>query len=169
MIKSNIVPYYDRFGKLWLPGANSVLKERVGVFGISFNQRHKLLLTYPSFDLNWPQLPGGGVENNESHEQALLREYNEEVGAIKSMALMPIWSQRVFYYADDKKEFWQYKQFYFLAKIINGSLPIYGKWQSPEQAKAAWLSFSPILSMHDIHKRVLNRIVRLRSIREFYS
>lgn len=165
---SKNVNYYDRFGKTWIAKKNSRIKDRLGVFGITFNQRQKLLLTYPSFDLSWPQLPGGGVEEHESHEQALLREFNEEVGPVQVMEVLPLFDQQVYYYADDKKEFWRYTQFFYLVKLRQAMVPHFGRWCSPENAKAAWVQFSTSLRMHYIHKRALKQVLRSRDIQQFY-
>jgi len=165
---NDIVQYSDRFGRLWIPTANSVVKTRTGVFGITFNQPGKLLLTYPNFDITWPQLPGGGVEKGENYEQALLREYNEEVGNITSLQVLLIASQQVNYYADDKKEFWQYAQHYYLVKIERAKFPRYGRWRSPENALAAWVYFLPSLSMHHVHKRMIKQVLRVEHIYEYF-
>lgn len=153
--------YRDRFGKVWRPGRKSVVRGRVGVFGITYNHKQQLLLTYPAFDLSWPQLPGGGVESGETLEQALLREYREEVGALDGLRLHYLLGQKVFYFADDKREFWEYTQHYFFAELVGTKVPRYGHWRSPEDAKAGWVRFAPMLHMHDIHKKVLRFVNRL--------
>jgi len=154
--------FSDRFGRRHTPPSDTPVKPRTGVFGITFNERGKLLLTWPLCKPSLPQLPGGGVETGETLEQALLREYNEEVGLVQSISMQPILQQHVAYYADDHKEFWHYQQFYFFVSLQGASIPKFGNWVSPELAKAAWVSFAPSMAMHRIHRRVLNFAARLR-------
>lgn len=155
--------FNDRFGRRCTRPDDAPLRQRTGVFGITFNERGKLLLTWPLCVPSLPQLPGGGVEPGESLEQALLREYNEEVGQIESITAQPILQQQVAYYADDHQEYWQYQQFYFFVSLQGASIPRYGKWVSPEQAKAAWVSYAPSMALHYIHRRVLNFAARLHT------
>jgi len=57
--------------------ANQDYIKRDGVYGISFSNDHKVTLVKVPYGYF---LPGGGVENDESHECCLKREYIEEVG-----------------------------------------------------------------------------------------
>ena len=156
--------YRDRFGNLWLPQRDSICKQRSGAFGISFNRHRKLLLTYPEFDPHWPQLPGGGIEVGEDPIQALLREYNEEVGRVRSIKTAALGQYQFLYYADDKKEFWRYTQYYFWVEINDAAIPHFGRWPSPEGAWAAWRHCSVLMPLHYIHKKVLLRLLRTQAV-----
>jgi len=53
--------------------------KREVVRGVCIHKR-EILVVYPNNELIYG-LPGGGIESNESHQDALKREMNEEVGA----------------------------------------------------------------------------------------
>ncbi len=63
----------------------------VGVFGLAVNKQKQFLLTQrnapdsPATHLKW-QIPGGGLESNESPEQTCLRELREEIGVQAQIA-----------------------------------------------------------------------------------
>lgn len=153
-----LTPYVDRYGKHHQPTADARIRERTGVFGIVHNNAGKLLLTYPSFDLCQPQLPGGGVEAGESLEAALLREINEEVGKARNLQTELIAERRIHYYADDKDEFWLYQQYYFRVTKLDISVPAFGRWRSPEGSQAGWRTFNKVTRMHDVHKEVVTQL-----------
>lgn len=91
------------------------LIDRVSVYGV-YIKDGALLLTKHTVSGNW-ELPGGGVDHGESHEQGLGRELNEETGLelrelgefIKKLegyffdlATGQAWrSERYFYYIND--------------------------------------------------------------------
>ena len=53
----------------------------IGIFGIIFNKQKKVLLCHRrDYDL-W-NLPGGGLEKNESIQEGLIREVKEETGLV---------------------------------------------------------------------------------------
>ena len=52
---------------------------RIGVFALIFDEDQRVLLAYRR-DIDWWNLPGGGMEHGETVEEALRREVREETG-----------------------------------------------------------------------------------------
>ena len=44
-----------------------------------FNEKEELIIVEPSYKSDW-EIPGGGIEKNESPQEALIREIKEELG-----------------------------------------------------------------------------------------
>ena len=68
-------------------------KFTIGVFGIIFNEQNQVLLCHrQDYDL-W-NLPGGGMEINESPVECLKREFKEELGVeIRTSKLMGVYTK----------------------------------------------------------------------------
>ena len=68
-------------------------KFTIGIFGIILNKQNKILLCHRrDYDL-W-NLPGGGLEKNESIQSGLIREVKEETGlAVKISRLAGVYSK----------------------------------------------------------------------------
>jgi len=52
---------------------------RIGVFALIFDEEQRILLAHRR-DIDWWNLPGGGMEHNETVEEAVCREVREETG-----------------------------------------------------------------------------------------
>src|SRR6202162_5822369 len=52
---------------------------RIGVFALIFNDEKQILLGHRR-DIDWWNLPGGGMESGETVDEALCREVSEETG-----------------------------------------------------------------------------------------
>jgi 8-oxo-dGTP diphosphatase len=52
---------------------------RIGVFALIFDEDQRVLLAYRR-DIDWWNLPGGGMEYGETVEDAVRREVREETG-----------------------------------------------------------------------------------------
>src|SRR2546422_11242430 len=52
---------------------------RIGVFALIFNHEKQILLGHRR-DIDWWNLPGGGMESGETVDEALCREVREETG-----------------------------------------------------------------------------------------
>ena len=52
---------------------------RIGVFALIFDEDRRVLLAYRR-DIDWWNLPGGGMEHGETVEEAVCREVREETG-----------------------------------------------------------------------------------------
>ena len=92
---------------------------RVGVYGVLIN-KGKVLLSR-----EWRQLgdgydfPGGGMNIDENISQALIREFKEETG-IKIKTDKIIGCESNFYYAIDRKVYWNNVQIYYTVKTAGG-------------------------------------------------
>jgi len=52
---------------------------RIGVFALIFDEDQRVLLAHRR-DIDWWNLPGGGMEHGETVEEAVCREVREEIG-----------------------------------------------------------------------------------------
>ncbi|WP_079508519.1 NUDIX domain-containing protein [Mesobacillus jeotgali] len=85
---------------------------RPGVYGIIFND-NKDQIALVSTDDGKYFLPGGGLENGESHEECLVREGREEIGKILSIGEWVGKAQRYFYSTKDEQHYLGEGNFYF--------------------------------------------------------
>ena len=66
---------------------------RIGVFALIFNDEKQILLGHRR-DIDWWNLPGGGMETGETVDEALCREVREETGLeVKIERLVGIYSK----------------------------------------------------------------------------
>ena len=100
-----------------------------------------------------PELPGGGVEDGETLDQAIEREWAEEVGiAFDVKGPFQQFQHVRGFYADDRNEFWIYDQtfrlYYFLGRVKIGE-----KWLNAEGGTAGWEAIAslPALPINRAH------------------
>jgi 8-oxo-dGTP diphosphatase len=76
-----------------LDAENSLAIFRIGVFALIFNDEKQILLGHRR-DIDWWNLPGGGMEAGETVDEALNREVREETGLeIKVERLVGVYSK----------------------------------------------------------------------------
>jgi 8-oxo-dGTP diphosphatase len=99
----------------------SKLKFRPSVYGILI-ENNKILLSkqWDGYDV-----PGGGINIDETIESALKREFFEETG-IRIELLCPVHCETSFFHPNilpkDENEFWNCQLIYFLVKKIGGKI-----------------------------------------------
>ena len=72
---------------------SSSLIFRIGVFALIFNHEKQILLGHRR-DIDWWNLPGGGMESGETVDEALCREVREETGLeVKVERLVGVYSK----------------------------------------------------------------------------
>jgi 8-oxo-dGTP diphosphatase len=95
-----------------LDAENSLAIFRIGVFALIFNEEKQVLLGHRR-DIDWWNLPGGGMEVGETVDEALRREVREETGLeVKVERLVGIYSK------PQKQEV----VLTFLCRVIGGTL-----------------------------------------------
>jgi 8-oxo-dGTP pyrophosphatase MutT (NUDIX family) len=121
-----------------VPYDGSEVRWRISIYGLCVIDNNILLVHHKDEKLF--DVPGGGVEFDESLEQALAREGLEEAGweitPIKLLYTMNDW----FYHAGDKK-FYRTFQFYYL---VNGK-----KVAEPSDERIIFADLVPLSSLGD--------------------
>lgn len=154
--------YTDRWGKQHVPQQGAVIRPRAGAFAVIIAYG-KILLSWPKYAPDLPELPGGGIEQGENTEQALIREIEEEA-ALSCTHLAPekSFTQQAKFYADFEKEFWDYDQTYWrIEQSVAEQLYFEGE-RTPEDAlKSGWVDVSalPSQNLHAIHKAALRELL----------
>jgi 8-oxo-dGTP pyrophosphatase MutT (NUDIX family) len=148
------IPFYDRRGNVMTPQAGSIIKPRRGAFAlvVAINEQ-AIMLSAEACAPDVPELPGGGVEQGESLDEAIRREWAEEVGiAFEVIGPFQQFQHVRGFYADHRKEFWIYDQTFRLYHFP-GRVRIGQKWLNPEGGTAGWEAIAslPNLSINRAH------------------
>jgi 8-oxo-dGTP pyrophosphatase MutT (NUDIX family) len=146
--------FYDRRGNIVTPDAGSIIKPRRGVFALAIAVNESaIMLSAEVCAPDVPELPGGGVEADESLDEAIRREWAEEV-SIAFDAEGPLDSFRHVrgFYADDRREFWIYDQTFRLYRFL-GDAKAGEKWLNSESGTAGWAAIAtlPALRINRAH------------------
>jgi 8-oxo-dGTP pyrophosphatase MutT (NUDIX family) len=121
------------------PDAQSIVKPRRGVFAlvVAINE-NAIMLSAEACAPDVPELPGGGIEDGETLDQAIKREWSEEVGiAFNVKGPLQRFQQVRGFYAGKRNEFWIYDQTFRLYQFLE-HVEIGSKWANPEGGTAGW-------------------------------
>jgi 8-oxo-dGTP pyrophosphatase MutT (NUDIX family) len=146
--------FYDRRGNVMTPQAGSIIKPRRGAFALVVAiDDQAIMLSAEACAPDVPELPGGGVEPGESLDEAISREWAEEVGFAFDVTGPFRQFQHVRgFYADHREEFWIYDQTFRLYHFT-GRVRIGEKWLNPEGGTAGWEAIASLsdLSINRAH------------------
>ena len=110
---------------------------RPGAYGLIFNELKDKIAIIQTSDGKY-FLPGGGMENEESHEECLLREGIEEMGMKLEIGLYIGSAQRYFYSANDMKYYLSEAYFYICNSLDKAGEPAeaghFLRWMEPAKA-----------------------------------
>jgi 8-oxo-dGTP pyrophosphatase MutT (NUDIX family) len=146
--------FYDRNGRVVTPDAQSIVRPRRGVFALAVAAENSaVMLSAEACAPGVPELPGGGIEVGETLDQAIKREWAEEVGIVFNVEgpLQQYQHVRGFY-ADDRNEFWIYDQTFRLYRFL-GDVEIGQKWLNSEGGTSGWEAVAslPALRINRAH------------------
>jgi 8-oxo-dGTP pyrophosphatase MutT (NUDIX family) len=136
--------FYDRRGNVVNPDAQSIIKPRRGVFAlvVAINDG-AVMLAAERCAPDVPELPGGGIEHGETLDEAIEREWAEEVGiAFNVKGPFQRFQHVRGFYADDRNEFWIYDQTFRLYHFPD-HVEIGQKWPNSEGGAAGWFAIRP--------------------------
>jgi 8-oxo-dGTP pyrophosphatase MutT (NUDIX family) len=150
--------FYDRRGDVVVPDARSIIKPRRGVFAlvVAINE-NAIMLTAEACAPDVPELPGGGIEEGETLDEAIKREWSEEVGiAFDVMGPLQRFQHVRGFYADDRNEFWIYDQTFLRYQFLD-DVTIGQRWLNSEGGSAGWEAIASLakLSINRAHWRAI--------------
>jgi 8-oxo-dGTP pyrophosphatase MutT (NUDIX family) len=147
-VKTPPIVFYDRRGNVVTPVAQSIIKPRRGVFAlVAAINDNSIMLSTEICAPDVPELPGGGIEDGESLDEAIKREWAEEVGiAFSVKGPLQRFQQVRGFYADHRNEFWIYDQTFRLYHFLD-HVKIGQRWLNSEGGTAGWESIASLPNM----------------------
>ncbi len=160
--------YLDRWGNKRFLSNNAMAIEKEAVYALVVC-RGKVLITYPPFAIDVPELPGGGIEENEDIVTSLSRELYEETG-VEYVLGNPekTFEHLIGFFADDIKpngEFWNYHQefWWFELKDESGLMRTdRPKWKTPEGGYAEWIELDKLSKLklfNEVHRIAVKELL----------
>ena len=144
---AQLVPFYTRHGHEVIPSKGAVIKPRRAVYALARTEQN-VLLVWPAFTMGVAELPGGGIEEGESMDEALEREWREETGLDMSCLHGPLkeYNHVRGFFAEDMDEFWIYNQTFqlydFVVSVATGD-----KWHNSEGDLTGWEKISRLRAL----------------------
>jgi ADP-ribose pyrophosphatase YjhB (NUDIX family) len=133
--------YTNRSGNPTIKPQNKPVNKRQSAYGI-FIKDSKILVVKPTWTEKW-DLPGGKIEQSESVEDGLLREFFEETGwKIIDFKNEPILELKQNFYSDDTDEYFHSKLIFYL--VLDAEEDKTAKIDFEEISKVQWVSISDI-------------------------
>lgn len=106
----------DRFGNWHKMPKKRKFKKRISAYGLLI-RKGEILLIKPTAINRW-ELPGGGIEKDETLEECLKREFLEETGfKIEKFKKLP-WRETKKFYADDIDEYFKAILNFFIVESV---------------------------------------------------
>src|SRR5574344_1105654 len=140
--------FFNRWGKkVYAEDIVPVKKE--GYFAVLYAEG-KVLLTFPTWGIDAPEVPGGSKRRGETQRESLYRTLYDETG-LEFMLNDGIeqWSQKINFFADDIRpngEYWEYEQTFILYEAGKFGFDVdRPRWKTPCNALAEWISIQDIL------------------------
>ncbi len=124
--------------------ASSDLLDRLGAYGVYINDGQILLIQDPR-SLRW-ELPGGGIEKNETVRQGLAREFNEETGLsiTGDTPLIAEWTE--FFFDLPTNQAWRAKRKFYRVSKTKGAILAKGNGDDSTAVKLI-----PIAELSDLN------------------
>jgi len=146
--------FVDRYGKPHTLPEPTQYTHRISAYGMIVVEGNLLMIKPVWADL-W-ELPGGGVDQDESLLDGFKREFREEVGDSNLLTkLIFLTKFQCNFYADDVAEYWQSEMNFFKGSLPSSDLSFVE--DKPETSAIGWVPLQNIdtTPIHHFHKKVL--------------
>lgn len=152
--------FYDANGKVHTPKETDIVNWRISVYGL-IQHGDRIYFTKPNWS-NKFELPGGGVEINESIFETLQREIREETGLeIISISDVPFYvHESNFYYYNDTTETYNHSIGLFYRVQIESDLPV-NDLSDKNIIDHKWLEISELNNseLNEMSKVALSKVI----------